>query len=191
MTGIISFILLMIILIMPVAIIVLLILFVVKQSKNKPMEYKQKIEYNQKQQNYNYNDGYYPYQKKYLLTKNEWYFYKRLKPVIDKYNLQIIAKIRLADIVEVKPNNKGQWHSLFNKIKSKHIDFAIVNKDNFEIKYLIELDDSSHNRIDRIKRDEFVNELCFKTGYKLLHTYGNVSEIDNILNLDIKENSLP
>lgn len=44
----------------------------------------------------------YPYVKTYLLTKNEWAFYKQLKPITDKYNLHILAKVRLADLVEVK-----------------------------------------------------------------------------------------
>lgn len=186
MTEIISFIFILFIITLPTTTIMLLVIFLIKQNKNK-----QKTNYQQRKETYNYNNTeYYPYQKKYLLTKNEWYFYKKLKPIIDNYNLQIIAKIRLADIVEVKQNNKGQWQALFNKIKSKHIDFAIVKKDNFEIKYLIELDDTSHNRIDRIERDEFVNELCFKTGYKLIRTYGDIAEIDNTLKSDIKENSL-
>lgn len=42
-----------------------------------------------------------PYKKKLLLTKNEWRFYKDLKPIADKEKLTIIAKVRLADLVEV------------------------------------------------------------------------------------------
>ena len=36
-----------------------------------------------------------PYKKKYLLTKHEWAFYKKLKPLADRYNLVVIAKTRL------------------------------------------------------------------------------------------------
>ena len=35
----------------------------------------------------------YPYKRKYLLTKNEFYFYKRLRPIAEKYNLNILTKI--------------------------------------------------------------------------------------------------
>ena len=42
-----------------------------------------------------------PYHFKYLLTKNEWDFYKKMKVVADKHDLHIIAKVRLADLVEV------------------------------------------------------------------------------------------
>lgn len=43
------------------------------------------------------------YQRKKILTKNEYYFYTKLKEVTNKYNLQILTKIRLADLIEVKP----------------------------------------------------------------------------------------
>lgn len=35
-----------------------------------------------------------PYRKKYLLSKNELWFYKALKPIAEKYNYTILAKIR-------------------------------------------------------------------------------------------------
>lgn len=42
-----------------------------------------------------------PYRKKYLLTKNEYGFYKNLKEIADKYGYAVLAKIRFADLVEV------------------------------------------------------------------------------------------
>ena len=57
--------------------------------------------------------NYLPYHRKYLLTKREYGFYKKLKPIADKYNLQVLAKIRFADLVEVdenvNPNYKQTW----------------------------------------------------------------------------------
>ena len=41
-----------------------------------------------------------PYTKKLLLTKNEWAFYKKLKPICDRHNLHILAKVRLAYLVD-------------------------------------------------------------------------------------------
>lgn len=43
-----------------------------------------------------------PYHKKFLLTKNEWSFYKNLKKITDRYGLHILAKVRVADLVDVK-----------------------------------------------------------------------------------------
>ncbi len=122
-----------------------------------------------------------PYKKKYLLTKNEWVFYKKLKPVADKYGYNIIAKIRLADLVEVDTSQTKEYGKYFPKISSKHIDFGLVNPENMEVLYLIELDDRSHQRADRIERDRFVNALCEKVGYTLIRTYNDTEEVERVL----------
>lgn len=124
---------------------------------------------------------FFPYQKKYLLTKNEYNFYWRLKPIADKYGLQILTKIRLADLVETKRNLSYMNNNIyFNKIKSKHIDFALA--DNMKVVVLIELDDSSHNQDDRIERDIFVNDVLRKCNYILIRTYGSVEQIELEIN---------
>lgn len=103
----------------------------------------------------------FPYIKNYLLTKNEWAFYKNIKPITDKYKLHIIAKVRIADIVSVKKGlSNKERSSAFNRIKSKHFDFMLCNPANLEVKAAIELDDSSHDEIDRQQRDYFVDKLC-------------------------------
>lgn len=103
----------------------------------------------------------FPYIKTYLLTKNEWSFYRAIKPIADKYKLHIIAKVRIADIVSVKKglSNKAR-SSAFNRIKSKHFDFLLCNPQNLAVKAAIELDDSSHDEIDRQQRDYFVDKIC-------------------------------
>ncbi len=132
-----------------------------------------------------------PYRKKYLLTKHEWAFYKKLKPVADMYGLNVIAKIRFADLVEVDTGQTKEFIKFFSKISSKHIDFGLVNPENMEVEYLIELDDRSHERPDRIERDRFVNAVCKKAGYVLIHTYNEVDEIERIIsnNINNTENS--
>lgn len=110
-----------------------------------------------------------PYKKKLLLTKNEWVFYKKLKPICDKYKLHIISKVRLADLVEVNKNKSDKdYIKYFNMISRKHIDFVICKPDNLQVLALIELDDKSHNKQERIDRDNFVNNVCKITNYKLL-----------------------
>lgn len=133
------------------------------------------------------NNNFLPYRKKLLLTKNEWAFYKRLKPIADKYEMGIIAKIRLADLIEVDTNKTKEFNKFFPKISSKHIDFGLVYPDNMEVKYLIELDDRSHNLPKRKERDDFINKVCEKTGYNLIRTYGNIEDIELILKSDIKK----
>ena len=104
------------------------------------------------------------YRRKYLLTRHELEFYKELKKVADKLNLSILTKIRMADLVEAINND----YRGFAKIKAKHVDFALCNPENMYVLLLIELDDNSHQRQDRIERDMFVEQVYTETGYKLL-----------------------
>ena len=121
------------------------------------------------------------YVSKPILTDREYKFYKRLKPLADKYKLQIYTKIRLADLVEPKPKEENpMWIQCFNKIKAKHIDFALADEDT-NIIVLIELDDRTHQRPDREERDVFVNAVLKNTGYTLLRTYGSTDEIEEHL----------
>lgn len=57
------------------------------------------------------------------MTKNEWSFYKSLNPIADKLNYSILAKVRVADLIDIKNGvSNSDWHIVFNKISRKHID---------------------------------------------------------------------
>ena len=116
-----------------------------------------------------------------ILTDREYEFYKRLKPLADEYGLSIYTKVRLADLIEPKPKEENPyWMECFNKIKAKHIDFALADEET-AIVALIELDDTSHARPDRVERDDFVNAVLENTGYTLLRTYGELDVIKEYL----------
>lgn len=124
-----------------------------------------------------------PYKKKFLLTKNEWSFYKSLKPIADELGYSVLAKVRLADLVEVKVNDNKDFMKYFNKINKKHVDFLLAKPENLQIELLIELDDNTHNSSQK-QRDEFIEALYEQTGYKLLRvrgTGGLKEKIDNII----------
>ena len=121
------------------------------------------------------------YQPREILTDREYGFYKKLRIVADKNRLQIFTKVRLADLVEPKPcGDKSLWWECFNKIKAKHIDFALADYDT-NIVLLIELDDSTHARSDRRERDAFVDAVLKNTGYTLIRTYGDTDVISEAL----------
>lgn len=123
------------------------------------------------------------YNAKTILTDREYEFYKRLKPLADEYGLSIYSKVRLADLIEPKPKAENPyWMECFNKIKAKHIDFALADEDT-AIVALIELDDTSHARPDRVERDDFVNAVLENTGYTLLRTYGELDVIEEYLSI--------
>ena len=112
-----------------------------------------------------------PYKKKLLLTKNEWAFYKSLKPVADELGYSVLAKIRVADLVEVNVKDNKDFMKYFNKINKKHIDFVLAKPENLQIELLIELDDGSHDSKQK-SRDEFIDALYKQTGYKFLRVRG-------------------
>lgn len=71
---------------------------------------------------------------------------------------------RFADIQK----GTGSWQAYFNKINAKHIDFVLCDLQNVRPVLAIELDDSSHNKPDRIQRDEFVNKVFADAKFPLL-----------------------
>ena len=113
----------------------------------------------------------YPYHQKYLLSSNEYKFYKNLQPIADKYNLQILPKVRIWDIIEVNTGlNNSERTSAQNKIKSKHFDFVLADN-NLYIKCVIELDDSSHNSEKAKASDEFKNKVCETVNLPIIRCY--------------------
>ncbi|MFC1759143.1 DUF2726 domain-containing protein [Planctomycetota bacterium] len=98
----------------------------------------------------------FPYQKREaLVTRNELLFYRELHSAIDNH-WAIFAMVRIADLIQVKTGTQKR-QSWQNKINCKHIDFVICDPHHLEPVLAIELDDRSHQRADRVRRDEFVN----------------------------------
>ena len=116
--------------------------------------------------------------KDYLLTQNELKFYKLLKNITDKYNLIIFTQVSLYEIINA--NNLKD----FNKIKSKSIDFVITDV-NSRIKLCIELDDTTHKKINRQKRDIFINNIFQELEIKLLRipvqNYYNLKKLEELI----------
>lgn len=109
------------------------------------------------------------YQKRYLLSKNEYNEFKKLKELANKRNLMICPKVRLLDLVEPR-KGEAKYKTLFYKIQAKHVDFVICDQ-NLYVKAILELDDNSHNQADRKARDEFVDTVLKDVGYKVIRTH--------------------
>ena len=106
------------------------------------------------------------YKRKFLLTKHEWNFYNALKPIADRLGLTVLAKIRMADLVETVAKTNSDYYKGFAKVKAKHVDFALARPENLYIELLIELDDNTHTPGN--ERDAFVEKVYSEAGYKLL-----------------------
>lgn len=134
----------------------------IKTQKNSAT--KETTEEAETQKNNNFADS---YQRKYLLTRNEWHEYKKLRIYADAAGFQVCPKVRLLDIIE--PRAGENYRSLMGKIQSKHVDFLICDQD-LHIKAILELDDNSHDQKDRKERDAFMDEILTSVGYKVIRT---------------------
>ena len=74
------------------------------------------------------------YKSKFILTPNEKSQYNYLKIIIQKLELTLFVKVRLADIVEPTTSN----YAAFNKIKSKHVDFIVCLNCNSKLDTFLE-----------------------------------------------------
>lgn len=101
------------------------------------------------------------YEKKDYMTMAEKMFYKHLYNTI-KPEYVIIPQVVISNFI--KCNNKA----LRNKIDKKTVDFLITDT-NFNIITVIELDDKSHYKKDRIERDNFVDSLMQKLNLQIIH----------------------
>lgn len=115
----------------------------------------------------------FPFAKRKLLTDREESFYRILRPICQKNGWMILVKLRLADLVEVKNDEirKNDYMRYFNRIKAKHTDFVLIDPDSLDILCGIELDDPSHERADRIERDQFVDNVYQAASIPLLHVW--------------------
>lgn len=105
-----------------------------------------------------------------LLTPAELNFFHALyRQLPKKYGIS--TKVRLADLLT--PNERGKrYKAALARIWSKHIDFVIYEIRTGKIISGIELDDSSHKKINRIARDKFVNQIAEESGF-ILHRVKN------------------
>lgn len=109
----------------------------------------------------------YPYTAKWnFMTPSELKFFKMLEQVVeDKY--YIVPQVNLSNLLYL-----AKWQQNYNsyrsKIDKKSIDFVLFTKDEYKFHLAVELDDPTHEREDRIQRDEFVNEAMKKAGLRLI-----------------------
>lgn len=118
----------------------------------------------------------YIYTRKYrIMTEREQEFYKKLKLVCGD-SILIFPQIHLSSLFF--HNVKGQNFKLaFRFINRLSVDFVLVDSRNFKTLLAIELDDSTHNEKDRIKRDLIVNDIFKKAHFPLLRV--DSVKIDN------------
>ena len=103
----------------------------------------------------------------YLLSKGENAFLPALEQAIGN-QFRIAMKVRLGDLVGV-PGNGSEVITVHNKIRQKHVDFVLCTNSAVKPVLAIELDDSSHDRPDRIERDAYLDACLECAGLPICH----------------------
>ena len=80
----------------------------------------------------------------------------------------LLAKPRLADLLtpQAAPGSRSWWRA-FNRISAKHLDFVLCDAA-YRPALALELDDRSHQRPDRRRRDRLVEQALARAGLPLL-----------------------
>lgn len=143
-------------------ILIIIIIIVINRIENKQKEQRKNEKKEQKIVTEKKENLPYKLYKN-IFTDNERFFYKVLKEITYNMDIIIMTKVRLADIIYT---NEYEY-TYFNKIKSKHIDFVLIDS-NGKIKLLIELDDKSHEKHERKERDKFLNKIFENSNINLL-----------------------
>lgn len=123
-----------------------------------------------------------------LLTPAEDNFYKVLEKIAQENSYIIQTKVRLEGLIGVDFYAENWW-GLRNRIKSREMDFVLCEKRDSSLNpvLIIELDDSSHQRADRIERDKNLNHVLEEAGLPILHISTAYSYNPNDLLIQIKE----
>lgn len=116
----------------------------------------------------------YKYNKKdFIMTRAEHEFFDILVEVVEnKY--YVFPQIHLSAILDNKVVGQN-WKGALSHINQKSVDFVICDKAYLKPLIAIELDDKSHEKDDRVKRDTEVESIFNDAGLTLLRFNNNGS----------------
>lgn len=104
--------------------------------------------------------------KEYFLTQREAECYKQLVSMIGNEYF-IFAQVSFGSLLDERKPGQN-WKAARAHINRKSVDFLLCDKQFISPKLAIELDDSTHNRPDRVERDQTVEDILREAGIPLL-----------------------
>jgi len=82
---------------------------------------------------------------------------------------RVFGKVRVADVLAIATcQTRAAWQKAFNQISGKHFDFVLCRPGDLQPVCAIELNDISHARGKRKRRDEFLHHACAAAGLPLV-----------------------
>ena len=106
-----------------------------------------------------------------LLTPREQHFFTALLRHTSRKRWLLCPQVRVADIATLSPHIRPRsrtWWQLFRMASQWHCDVVIVDIHTFAIIGAVELDDASHQKKHRIRRDILLEEVLRQAGIPLL-----------------------
>ena len=130
--------------------LIVLVIEILKKSNDKVIE-KKLYDYKKKQ---------------FFLSRAEHECYDALMIAVgEKY--YVFPQVHLPTIVDNKVVGQN-WRGAFKHINEKSVDFVLCDKAYIAPQLVIELDDRTHERTDRIERDKEVERILEGAGLPLL-----------------------
>jgi hypothetical protein len=99
-----------------------------------------------------------------LLSRGELAFYRVLRQAVPA-GVLVCPKVRVADLVTWAAS---AWHSHGRPLTGKHVDFVLADADTTQILLVVELDDKTHKKRDRKKRDCLVDAALTTAGIAIV-----------------------
>lgn len=113
--------------------------------------------------------GYQYTAKQYIMTRAETDLFRKLyNSVNEKYF--IFPQIHLSTILNHKINGQN-WRGAFSHINGKSVDYVLCDKNTLGLICAVELDDYTHNNVDRVERDHEVEKILKNAGIPLVRLY--------------------
>lgn len=104
-----------------------------------------------------------------LLTRAELSFFQVLRETLGE-QYAIFVQVALPALVQVqKGQPHNQWQRHFNRLQSKRIDFVFCEQKTLQPILALELDDASHQKPSRQKRDKTLDAIFQAANFPLLH----------------------
>ncbi|MCC6934155.1 MAG: DUF2726 domain-containing protein [Candidatus Yanofskybacteria bacterium] len=119
------------------------------------------------------------------MTKSEQVFYKVLAGVVDG-RYYVFPQVHLDALLEHKVPGQ-RWQAAWRHINEKSVDFVLCDKTSLRTELVIELDDFSHERPDRIERDKEVERILQEAHLPLLRIPRSESYAGNEVARSISE----
>ena len=128
------------------------------------------------------NNSYSYTAKQSLMTRAEDEFFLKLERAVDE-RYYVFPQVHLSSLLDHHVDGQD-WGYAFRHINGKSVDYVLCSRETLQPTYAIELDDYSHEKSDRRKRDKEVERIFEEANLPLVRFKNkNVSEQDIIQTL--------